>query len=148
MQALSSPLASFLIIRGLSLSIEFDRNISVGERLRSARERAKLSIDMVADQSRLSRRYIMAIEQNRLDLIPGDVYVRNFCKIYGKYVGLSENEIDYVLKNINRTLQVYEPRELEISNYFKIDRVVFSGMRVILAIIILIMILVLFMLNL
>lgn len=145
MLALSSSPASFLSIRGRLLNIEFDQNISVGERLRTARERAKLSIEMVADQSRLSRRYIVAIEQDRLDLLPGDIYVINFCRIYAKYLGINDKEISFMDKNIRKNLKKYLIKNIE-NEYLSQQND--NNMRVMLGFIILIIMSIVFLLNL
>ncbi len=66
---------------------------SIGTMFKSAREQLGLSVGEVAERSRLSRRYIEAIEANDFQQIPGNVYVSNFCRIYARALNLPEQEM-------------------------------------------------------
>lgn len=132
--------------RGNALNIEFDRAATVGERFKAAREKAKLSIDMVADQSRLSRRYIAAIEQNRFDLIPGDVYVKNFCRIYANHIGMHDDDISQIINSLNNNRHV--PIQMNINTLLKKNNRSSIDIRIALSGVILCLILIIFLLNL
>ena len=58
-----------------------------GERLRSARERAGLSLTQVADQLRLSASVVEALEQGQYGVIGAQVFVRGYLKRYAELVG-------------------------------------------------------------
>jgi cytoskeleton protein RodZ len=66
---------------------------SVADDLRDAREAASLSIEDVADKTRIPLRHLLAIEQSRYDALPGKTYAIGFTKSYARAVGLSEPEI-------------------------------------------------------
>lgn len=61
---------------------------SVGETLLSARERKKLTIEAIVEQTHISREYIQAIESDAFHLIPSDVAARGFVSLYAQTVGL------------------------------------------------------------
>jgi len=60
--------------------------ISVGEALRSARERAGLSLNEVADRLKLSLRQLEAIERDDFSALPGATFVRGFVRNYARFL--------------------------------------------------------------
>ncbi len=65
---------------------------SLGEKLRNARESRGISIREIADQTRISARYLEAIEEDSYKSLPGGVFNKGFVKSYAKYVGIDEKE--------------------------------------------------------
>lgn len=61
---------------------------SVGEMLRQARFDAGLSVEDVACGLRIRRVHIEAMEEGRLDELPGRPYALGFVRTYAKYLGL------------------------------------------------------------
>lgn len=61
---------------------------SVGETLRSAREQRGLSIEQVSHDTRISARFLEALEADRFELLPAPVYVRGFIRSYASYLKL------------------------------------------------------------
>ena len=61
---------------------------SVGEQLRQAREARSMSIDDMVRVTRIPRGSIVAIEEDRLEDLPGPVFVRGFVRSYATTVGL------------------------------------------------------------
>ena len=57
---------------------------SAGTRLRLAREAAQMSIDDVAQQLKLARRQVLAIENDDVDALPGPTFVRGFIRNYAR----------------------------------------------------------------
>ncbi len=55
---------------------------SVGEVLRSTREKKKISLATVSSQTSISQEYLHAIEQNAFDTLPSDVTTRGFLSLY------------------------------------------------------------------
>lgn len=55
-----------------------------GAQLRALREAAQLSIDDVAQQLKLARRQVVAIENDDLDELPGPTFVRGFIRNYAR----------------------------------------------------------------
>jgi cytoskeleton protein RodZ len=57
---------------------------SAGAQLRALREAAQMSADDVAQQLKLSRRQVLAIENDELDTLPGPTFVRGFIRNYAR----------------------------------------------------------------
>lgn len=62
------------------------RLAGIGEALRSTRERRGLSIDEVARETRISPRFLEALEAEAFDELPAPVYVRGFLRSYANYL--------------------------------------------------------------
>lgn len=65
---------------------------SFGEQLRLAREARGISLREISDQTRISTRYLEAIESGDLKRLPGGIFNRSFIKAYARYVGYDETE--------------------------------------------------------
>lgn len=72
---------------------EFTAAPSVGDRLRAAREDKKLTLEEVAEQTRIPRRHLEAIESADWDRLPAPTYTIGFAKSYASAVGLDRNEV-------------------------------------------------------
>ncbi|GMA69347.1 XRE family transcriptional regulator [Leuconostoc litchii] len=55
--------------------------------------RKKLSLDDIQGITKIQRRYLAAIEENNLSVLPGDFYVRAFIRQYALAVGLHPDEL-------------------------------------------------------
>ena len=64
-----------------------------GKKFTSARETKNVSIQHVADETRISARFLRAIEQEAFDVLPGGVFNRGFIRTYAKQLGLDPDEI-------------------------------------------------------
>jgi hypothetical protein len=60
----------------------------IGRSLREARARRGLDLDEAQRALRIRRRYLEALEAERFDLLPGDVYARGFLREYAEFLGL------------------------------------------------------------
>ena len=65
---------------------------SIGEQLRLAREGRGIPLREISDQTRISIRYLEAIEANDYERLPGGVFNRSFIKAYARCVGYDEKE--------------------------------------------------------
>jgi cytoskeletal protein RodZ len=65
---------------------------SIGEQLRLAREGRGVPLREISDQTRISVRYLEAIESNDYGRLPGGVFNRSFIKAYARCVGYDEKE--------------------------------------------------------
>ncbi|MBW6521918.1 helix-turn-helix domain-containing protein [Sphingomonas sp. RHCKR47] len=61
---------------------------AVGQRLRAAREAQGLSLPEVATRTRVTQRFLEAIENGRLEDLPSSTYAVGFAKAYARAVGL------------------------------------------------------------
>src|SRR5215218_2137965 len=66
---------------------------SVGERLKVAREQKKLSLEDVADQTRIPLRHLQNLEAGDWSALPAPTYTMGFAKSYASAVGLDRTEI-------------------------------------------------------
>lgn len=66
--------------------------LSLGEKLRMAREERGISISEVAEQTRISPLYLEAIDQDNYKSLPGGIFNKGFVRSYAKYVGVDEQE--------------------------------------------------------
>lgn len=65
----------------------------IGDKLRSAREAKRLSIEDIEKATKIQSRYLTAIEQNDFEKLPGDFYVRAFIRQYAQVVGLDGKKL-------------------------------------------------------
>lgn len=66
--------------------------MTLGEKLRQAREERNISISEVAEHTRISSIYLQAIENDEFKVLPGGIFNKGFIKSFAKYVGVDENE--------------------------------------------------------
>lgn len=64
----------------------------LGEWLTRAREARGLTLHDAERDTRISRRYLQALESGELDVIPAPVYARGFLRSYAQYLGLDPQE--------------------------------------------------------
>src|SRR5262245_24772793 len=83
----------------------------VGEFLRRERELRRISLDDVAERTKISRRYLEAIEEGRYDRLPGETFVRGFIRSYAQSVGLDPED---TLLMYNQARIVYERAPLRM----------------------------------
>jgi cytoskeleton protein RodZ len=62
--------------------------VSIGERLRLAREARAMSLDDVANQTRIPMRHLQHIENEEWDALPAPTYAIGFARNYANAVGL------------------------------------------------------------
>ncbi len=61
---------------------------SFGENLRRERELRGVSLREIADNTKISVHFLEALEQDRVDVLPGGLFTRAFVKQYAAFVGL------------------------------------------------------------
>ena len=80
---------------------------SFGDWLRRQREMREISLRDIADRTKISLRYLEAMEADRFDLLPAAVFAKGFLREYARYVGLSPDDV------VNHYLSVNHPEEQE-----------------------------------
>lgn len=70
----------------------------MGSDLKQSRLDKKLSLEKVAGDLKIRKQYIAALEENKLDLIPGNVYINGYLKMYREYLGLEESDAPTVVE--------------------------------------------------
>src|SRR5689334_14673849 len=66
---------------------------SFGDWLRRQREMREISLRDIADRTKISLRYLEAMEEDRFDLLPAPLFAKGFLREYARYVGLSPDEV-------------------------------------------------------
>ncbi len=66
---------------------------SVGERLRAAREKKKMSLEDIATQTRIPLRHLENLEAGDWSKLPAPTYTIGFAKSYASAIGLDRTEI-------------------------------------------------------
>jgi cytoskeletal protein RodZ len=74
----------------------------IGAMLKEEREAKGVSLEDVQRRSRISIRYLEALEEGNFDAIPGEVYVRGFLKRYAESLGIDP---ELVMERYLRTLK-------------------------------------------
>jgi cytoskeleton protein RodZ len=65
----------------------------VGTKLRSERERLGIGIDQIEAETHIRAKFLLAIEEERFDILPGPAYVRAFVRGYAEQLGLDSQEL-------------------------------------------------------
>jgi len=68
-------------------------HLSVGDRLRDAREVRGLDLYRVERDTKIRHKYLEALEAGEYADLPGDVYTRGFLRNYATYLGLDPDEM-------------------------------------------------------
>lgn len=66
---------------------------SFGEELRREREIRGISLKEISDATKISKRFLEAIERNDHKTLPAPVFTRGFVREYAKYLGLNAEEM-------------------------------------------------------
>jgi len=74
----------------------------IGEKLRLEREARGIALRDISEQTRISMRYLEAIETNDYRRLPGGIFNRSFIRAYAKFVGYDEHE---AIEEYTRTLR-------------------------------------------
>jgi cytoskeletal protein RodZ len=67
--------------------------MNVGRELRQARRRRGLSVEELANRTKISLRNLRAIERNGFEQLPGGLFTRGFLRAYAREVGLQPEDI-------------------------------------------------------
>ena len=67
--------------------------VSFGAWLRRQREIREIPLREITEVTKISVRYLEALEQDRFDVLPAPVFVKGFLREYSRYVGLDPDEV-------------------------------------------------------
>jgi cytoskeleton protein RodZ len=70
-----------------------------GDRLRREREMRGITLDEIAESTKISRRHLESLEREQFDQLPGGVFNKGFVRAYARFLGLDEDQAvsDYSL---------------------------------------------------
>jgi cytoskeletal protein RodZ len=66
---------------------------SFGEKLKRERELRGISLREIADGTKISARFLQALEEDRIDALPGGLFPRAFARQYALFLGLDAERI-------------------------------------------------------
>jgi cytoskeletal protein RodZ len=66
---------------------------SLGQELRRERELRGISLREISDTTRINLRFLQALEEDRLDVIPGAFFVRAILRAYARGIGIDEDQV-------------------------------------------------------
>ena len=87
---------------------------SIGEKLRLARETRGIALRDISEQTRISMRYLEAIEVDDYRRLPGGIFNRSFIRAYAKFIGYDE---DQAIEDYSRTLRELGEPDEETKSY-------------------------------
>jgi len=78
----------------------------LGELLRSARERRRLTLQQVSDETKIPLRYLEALERNNLDALPNGLYRRAQVRAYARVVRIDPR---LAIERLERDMKIAAP---------------------------------------
>jgi cytoskeletal protein RodZ len=86
---------------------------TVGEQLRRAREARKLNLAQIAEQTKISRFYLEALEADQPERLPGPFFYKAFVKQYCRVLGVDAKQFDqeFTERVGDETLSIEELRQ-------------------------------------
>ena len=82
---------------------------SLGQDLKRERELRGISLKEISGSTKISLRFLQALEDDRLDILPGNFFIKAILRTYAKFIGLEE---DYVLnKFYEASLELEQSQE-------------------------------------
>jgi cytoskeletal protein RodZ len=73
---------------------------SIGEKLRLAREKNNFTIEQIARDTHVARRFLKALEEEDFSAFPGETYAMGFLRNYAEYLGLNAEELVGLYRNM------------------------------------------------
>ncbi len=67
--------------------------MEIGNTLREARRARGLTLEEVEEETKIRKKYIMAMEMEQFEVLPGPIYAKAFLKNYAKFLNLNLDEI-------------------------------------------------------
>ena len=99
---------------------------TVAEQLRAAREAKKLTIEQVADSTKIRTDHIRALEEGNYDVFSAPIYIKGSVKNYATLLKLDVPKITGDLdRELKGTPNFSEPPPLGEQNRTQVDRVMF-----------------------
>ncbi|NIM01014.1 MAG: hypothetical protein GTN89_08935 [Acidobacteria bacterium] len=79
--------------------------MSFGEELKRERELREITLREVSESTKISLRYLEALEQNEFENLPGGVFNRGFVRAYSQFIGVDpETMVDAYIMQENSQL--------------------------------------------
>ena len=98
---------------------------TIGEKLRSTRESKGYSVEQVARDTNIAKKFLIALEEEDFAIFPGDPYLVGFLKNYSEYLGLDSKKMVVLHHNLKLQEQPVPLEELLDSGRSKYFVVIF-----------------------
>lgn len=109
--------------------------IAIGDQLRTAREARGLSIEYIADETNIAKRYLTALENEDFSVFPGEPYIIGFLRNYAEYLGLESAALIQAFRGIRIQEQAIPIKELLQPKHKPVWPFIAAGVVVVLGII-------------
>ena len=65
---------------------------SFGEKLKSEREKRKISLEQISSSTKIGTRMLQALEEDKFNQLPGGIFNKGFVRAYARTVGIDEDQ--------------------------------------------------------
>lgn len=89
--------------------------VEIGNTLREARRARGLTLEDVEEETKIRKKYIMALEMEQFEVLPGPIYAKAFLKNYAKFLNLNLDEILEAFKQKHGGEPVHEEHEKPVA---------------------------------
>lgn len=83
-------------------------SINVGDLLRKTREEKNMTLEDVSEETKIQKRYLKALEEERYEELPGEVHVKGFMRNYCRTIGLNPDEVVEMYKMQKEEKTIYK----------------------------------------
>jgi len=104
---------------------------AIGEQLQKAREARGLSIEYVASETNIAKRYIAAMEAEDFSVFPGDPYIVGFLRNYAEYLGVDSTAMVQAFRGLRIQEQPMPIQELLQPKRLPLKPIIAAGSAVI-----------------
>ncbi|TDT68579.1 uncharacterized protein DUF4115 [Hypnocyclicus thermotrophus] len=101
----------------------------IGEILKKAREEKGFDIAYIAEQTKIQKRYLIALEEGNYNELPGEVHIKGFLRNYCREVGLDSNKIIEMYNQYKN--ENFEEEENEVDDKNGILNLIIAGIVII-----------------
>lgn len=90
---------------------------SFGARLKRERERRKITLDDISVSTKIGTRFLVALEEDHFDQLPGGIFNKGFVRAYARHLGIDENQAvaDFVAASGPALPEVPPPEAAELA---------------------------------
>ncbi len=99
---------------------------SIGEKLRQERLRQNLDLSQLANETRIDRRFLEAIEAEEWGRLPGKFFINSFVRLYADALGVDAGEVDAELGRlfeVDKPASVSEPEHVGRLTHWSLARI-------------------------
>lgn len=109
---------------------------SIGQELKRERELRGISLEEISSSTKISLRLLEALEEDRLDVLPGKFFIKAIISTYAKFIGLEEHSVlnrYYETSLLEEQSQESKPKKRKVLPVIpkKIKRIIYSFMLII-----------------